>query len=453
MSALSMTAWTQGLVKPVAGTNVKPTASGSVKPAAASTVKPVLNPSTTPVLKNAPTMITGAQSISGVIPAEGPRATAITISGQKFGTVQSDVQVKINGVSAIITGMSDNQITCVVPDRCGSGAISVAVKGKWVSGGYFQYDWAANFSTFAPTAGSSVGMQSPHGIARDAAGYLYVADAQAQKIFKVNNFGEVSVLAGSGASGFADGQGAAAQFYNPAGVAVDGSGNVYVTDYSNYRVRKITPSGMVSTLAGSSKQGYVDGAGVTAQFGYIYGICTDPSGNIYVIDGSRIRKITPQGYVSTVAGTDRWNSQLTGPALSVSFLNPTGILVSSSHDIYVTDGTNLIRKISASGTVTTVAGSGQAGLSDGYGTDVKFQGLSGIAMDATGNLYVTETNSAYDVGNMASRIRKIARDGAVSTPTGQTNNLSSAHGLVIDPSGAIYVADAIKHCIRKITLQ
>jgi len=74
-------------------------------------------------------------------------------------------------------------------------------------------------------------------------------------------------------------------------------------------------------------------------------------------------------------------------------------------------------------------------------------------MDATGNLYVTETNSAYDVGNMASRIRKIARDGAVSTPTGQTNNLSQPCGLVIDPSGAIYVADAIKHCIRKITLQ
>jgi len=408
---------------------------------------------TTPVLKNAPTMITGAQSISGVIPAEGPRATAITISGTKFGSVQSDVQVKINNVSAIITGVSDNQITCVVPDRCGSGAISVAVKGKWVSGSYFQYDWAANISTFAPTAGSSVVVQGPMGIARDAAGYFYVADPTANKIFKVNNFGEVSVLAGSGVRGFADGQGAAAQFSSPGGIAVDGAGNVYVTDYMNYRVRKITPSGTVSTLAGSGKQGYADGAGVTAQFAYLYAISIDATGNLYLADEGRIRKITPQGYVSTVAGVGRWNNQLTGPALSVSFLNPNGILVSSSHDIYVADGTNLIRKISSSGMVSTVAGSGQAGLSDGYGSDVKFQGVSGIAMDATGVLYVTESNDPNNVSYMPYRIRKIARDGAVSTPTGQTNNLSRPCGIVIDPSGAIYVADLTNKCIRKITLQ
>ena len=401
------------------------------------------------VLKNAPAMATSEHSVSGVIPAEGPRATAITISGQKFGNVASDVQVKINGVSAIITGVSDNQITCSVPDRAGTGPVAVSVKGKWATGVYFRYDWAVNatrlagggMAGFADGTGANAGFNNPMGIARDARNNIYIADAGNNRIRIMNNFGEVTTLAGSSGAGYADGAGPAAKFNNPVGVAVDGAGNVYVADRGNNRVRKITPAGMVTTLA--------------ANLNYLGAICMDPSnGDVYVTNGNLISKISPSGAVKTIAGVGQWNNQLTGAALSVSFVNPMGILVSSSHDIYVADyGTNLVRKISASGMVSTVAGNRQMGMMDGYGDAARFQSLQGIAMDASGNLYVTEATSGSDGGPMGSRIRKIARDGNVSTPTGQSNLLSMPAGIVVDGAGSIIVADKNHHCIQKISLQ
>jgi hypothetical protein len=453
---------TSAQIKPMAAskTTAIPKTTNTNAVVSSQPVTPVQNQA---VLKNAPTMITSAHSVSGVIPAEGPRATSITISGQKFGNVASDVQVKINGVSAIVTGVSDNQIACTVPDKAGSGPVSVAVKGKWATGGYFQYDWAVSMTTlaggrgggsFADGTGSSAAFNNPTGIALDGRGSIYVADRYNHRIRKINNFGEVTTLAGGGTQGYADGMGAAAKFNYPVGVAVDAAGNIYVADKENNRVRKISPAGMVTTLAGSGSQGVNDGMGAAAGLGYMGAIAIDPTnGNVYVATGSLIRKITPAGAVSTIAGVSRWNNQLTGAALSVSFLNPQGILVSSSHDIYVVDGTNLIRKISALGMVSTIAGDGKPGLTDGYGAAARFQGLAGIAMDAAGNLYVTQSGSNYDGGAMASCIRKIYRDGNVTTPTGQANLLSQPAGIVVDATGSMIIADVAHHCVQKIALQ
>jgi sugar lactone lactonase YvrE len=156
--------------------------------------------------------------------------------------------------------------------------------------------------------------------------------------------GVVSTLAGS-TQGYTDGTGAAAQFSSPRGVAVDASGNVYVADWSNHRIRKVTPTGVVTTLAGSTN-GYADGPGAAAQFFNPSGVAVDASGNVYVADtnNQRIRKVTPTGVVTTVAGSTRGYADDTGTA--AQFFNPTGVAFDASGNVYVADSWNFrIRKI------------------------------------------------------------------------------------------------------------
>ena len=194
--------------------------------------------------------------------------------------------------------------------------------------------------------GTSALFHYPRDVAVDASGHVYVADGSNHLIRKITPEGEVSTLAGSGRAGSANGRGTSAQFDNPLGVAVDSSGHVYVADKSNHLIRKITPEGLVSTLAGSSA-GSVDGAGITeAQFNYPYGVAVDADGHVYVADASnhRIRKITPEGLVSTLAGSSEGSRD--GAGTSAQFNRPTGVAVDADGNVYVADQLNhLIRKI------------------------------------------------------------------------------------------------------------
>jgi len=181
----------------------------------------------------------------------------------------------------------------------------------------------------------------------DANGNVYVADTDNSRIRKITPMGVVSTLAGNSTRGFVDGAGSAAKFDVPVGVAVDANGNVFVVDRNNHSIRKISPAGMVSTLAGNGTYGFSDGIGSAAKFYFPKGVAVDAYGNVFVADhdNSRIRKITTIGMVSTLAGNGKHLFE-DGVGLTAKFSFPTGVAVDVKGNVFVADlGNNRIRKI------------------------------------------------------------------------------------------------------------
>jgi sugar lactone lactonase YvrE len=270
--------------------------------------------------------------------------------------------------------------------------------------------------------GTNALFSRPGGVAVDSGGNVYVADAGNAVIRKVSSSGVVTTLAGSPSSrGNRDGAGSSAQFNNPSGVAVDAAGNVYVADTYNNSIRKVTSSGTVTTLAGSTIRGDADGTGSAAQFDNPTGVTVDTSGNVYVADAynATIRKITSAGTVTTLAGSAGIIGANNGTGINALFNLPIGVTVDNSGNVYVADAGNaLIRKIAPGGTVTTVAGvAGVAGWGDGTGIHVLFNQPRGLATDGAGTIYVADTGNG--------RIRKIASDGMVVTPSIQATTTSA----------------------------
>jgi ATP-dependent protease HslVU (ClpYQ) peptidase subunit len=305
---------------------------------------------------------------------------------------------------------------------------------------------------FANGAGTLAQFKSPNDVAVDGDGNVYVADYNNLQIRKISKNGEVSTLAGSGIQGFADGAGTSAQFNGVTSLTVDATGNVYVADTSNHKIRKITPDGKVTTLAGGTA-GFLDGTSISAKFSYPTGVALDAAGNVYVADGNnqKIRKITPDGEVTTLAGSTIGFAD--GIGTEAKFNNPTRVAVDATGNVYVSDdNNNKIRKITPAGTVTTLAGSTR-GSEDGSATTAQFGYLYGLAVDRVGNVYVADT------GNH--RIRKITPSGTVSTLVGSkpgfedgsitVAKFNSPKGVALDAAGNVYVADSENNKIRKIS--
>ena len=254
---------------------------------------------------------------------------------------------------------------------------------------------------YVNATGGDARFSNPIALALDAAGNLYAADNENCAIRKITQAGVVTTFAGGEPKepGFADAAGTAARFNEPSGIAVDKDGYVYVADGKNYRVRKISPAGSVSTLAGSGVQGAADGAGSDAQFQELHGLEVDAEGNVYVADDSRVRKISPAGVVTTLAGgTEKGYAEGAGTAARFDII--MDIAIDAEGYLYVTDlENNCIRRITPSGVVTTLAGTGSEGTTDGLGTEAMFNAPGGIDIDANGTLFVVELSS--------NRVRKI----------------------------------------------
>lgn len=228
----------------------------------------------------------------------------------------------------------------------------------------------------------------------DANGTAFVADAGGHRIRKITPAGDVTTVAGNGTNTTTDGNGTAATFNTPTSVAVDAAGNLYVLEYGSGVVRKITPAGDVSNMAGSSPRGFADGTGTAAKFGSGYNIAIDASGNLYVADSSnhRIRKITPTRVVTTLAGTGTPGAA-DGPGSSATFSSPSGVAVDADGNVYVADSVNhLLRRITPAGVVSTLAGQkGVQGGQDGIGEAATFARPQGLTINAAGTLYVADT--------------------------------------------------------------
>jgi sugar lactone lactonase YvrE len=257
------------------------------------------------------------------------------------------------------------------------------------------------------------GYATPCGVAVDGAGNVYVANTDDETIYKITPDGKCSALAGlSGNSGSTDGTGSAARFSTPTSVAVDGAGNVYVADNGASIVRKITPDGVVTTLAGKAgSTGRSDGTGADAQFNSPRGITADTAGDVYVADegSANIRKITPQGVVTTLAGVAAMPGYTDGAGAVARFGSPRGLTVDAAGNVFVADTeNNVVRKITPDGTVSTVAGNaGKTGDTDGTGTAALFSGPRGITVDAAGNVFVADSDN--------NSIRMVTPAGVVTT--------------------------------------
>jgi sugar lactone lactonase YvrE len=312
-------------------------------------------------------------------------------------------------------------------------------------------------SGWADGVGAAAAFDQPTGITTDSAGNIYVTDTGNFTIRKVTPTGSVSTLAGEADThGDRNGAGAAARFSYITGITADRTGNVYAADAYNGLIRKITPAGLVSTLAGTGARADVDGSSAMASFNLPYGVTADSDGNLYVAEYNTIRKITPAGLVSTLAGTAGMGGSADGMGAAARFTLILGIATDSAGNLYATDaGNNTIRKITPGGVVSTLAGTGFYGAADGIGTAASFSSPRGITIDNAGNLYVVE----YD----SNRIRKITPAGVVSTlagtigAPGHTDGVGAVarfnkpEGIAIDSAGNLYVADTFNYAIRKIT--
>lgn len=313
-------------------------------------------------------------------------------------------------------------------------------------------------------AATGASLHDPLCVAVDSAGNLYISDNGNYRIRKVNTTGSISTVAGNGTPGFSGDGGAAtsARLHGPRGVAIDSAGSLYIVDGLNHRIRKVSASGVISTVAGNDTFGFIGdgGAATSASLNSPFGVAVDSAGNLYIgdTDSHRIRKVSTNGVISTVAGRTDGFSGDGGAATNASFRQPTAIATDSAGNIYVADyGNHRIRKVDSGGTVSTVAGSGADGFvgDGGAAASARLFGPFGVAADGAGNIYV--------VDNSSHRIRKVNSSGVISTVAGNgiqgfsgdggpaaSARLFGPFGMAVDSAGNLYIADNGNHRIRKV---
>jgi len=398
-------------------------------------------------------------SISSFIPAQGGGGTEVLINGTNFSADTSQISVTLNGLKLKIIGANTSQMIVVIPKKAGSGPIMVTIgKGTATSTSNFTYQYTRTVSTLAGSgkAGFANGKgtdamfnlsgQSWYrsmGIAVDDNFNVFVADPGNHCIRKIDSAGNVTTLAGNpNAAGYGDGKGTGATFNLPYSVATDAHGNVYSVDPINWDIRKITPDGTATTWAWANQEPWTIAVDKTT--GYVYYSSCDPSGNVYPV-----------------------TAQSTTGSPVISALNyPAGIRFDKSGNLYVViSGDHVIKKYTA-GTWTgnIIAGQqGVAGYVNGAATAAKFDHPWGIALDASGNIFIAG-NGTWDGGtyNTDQSIRYIqsgtwnvstfAGSGSAgySDAVGEAAAFSAPTGVTVDKNGTRYVLDKNNNRVRKI---
>jgi len=393
-------------------------------------VWPTPIPATVPSAPTIGTPVANSNSASVLFTAPGSNGgspilsyTVTSTPGNFTGTGSTSpitVAGLTNGIPYIFTVTATNAVGTGVAS---SASISVTPEPSVIT-----LAGTAGVIGSVDATGAAASFHYPESVAVDSSGNVYVADTNNHTIRKITSSGVVTTLAGqAGIHGSTNATGTAASFYSPAAVAVDVSGNVYVVDTGNYTIRMITPAGVVTTIAGTAgTSGCVAGTGAAARFGQSEGIAVDNLGNLYVADPGcqSIWKIAPGAVVTRLAGsTGALSGSTDGTGTTARFYNPQGIAVDSLGNLYVADSSNFtIRKITSAGVVTTLAGTaGFSGSTNATGAAASFNDPIGVAVDSSGNLYVGDTFNHT--------IRKITPVGVVTTFAGATASNGSTDGI------------------------
>lgn len=473
--------------------------------------------------------------IDEIVPTHGRAGDIITINGAFFSTVPTENEVQLADKKAEVVAASEDQLQIVVPQNAGTGAVKVTINSITTEGPIFTYDYVEVesiepatakkdeiitvngrfFSSFVEqnsivfdggldgeiteVGETTLKVKVPKGAGTGPLTITVDGHTVEGPVFTYEYTTVVTTLAGTGVTGFADGPGNQAQFSLPMGIVTDERGNLYVADRLNYRIRKIDPNGLVSTVAGGDQAGNSDGTLPEGRLNAPWGIAYQPDGNIYISDthNNVVRKVVSRTMTTIAGPKDGTRGNQDGPVGEARFFFPTGVAVDSDGSIIAADGFNrsirrikdgqvttivngvdvfglarhlamdkegniyqssdhVIHKITPSGQITVFAGTGNPGHVNGPAQTAEFNGTSGIVMDKDGNFYVCD--------RVSHRIRKISADGIVSDfagsgdpgfvdGEGDTSQFNEPDGLAIDKDGNFYVADSKNEAIRKITLE
>jgi sugar lactone lactonase YvrE len=425
-------------------------------------------------------LVTPGQSAPGV------RTVTVATRG---GLGQSALEVRARGLGDLAAGeittvaggiayIGDGGLAAsasVLP-----GGVAVDASGNLYIADYYsnrirRVDATGRITTVAGTGESgydgdnkpatSAQLNRPLGVAVDASGNLYIADTDNLRIRRVDATGRITTVAGTGERGYDgdDKPATSARLNRPPGVAVDASGNLYIADYFNNRIRRVDTTGQITTVAGTGEAGYDgdDKPATSAQLNGPFGVAVDGSGTLYIADyvNSRIRRVDASGRITTVAGTGE--SGYDGddkPATSAQLANPNGVAVDGSGTLYIADTyNNRIRRVDASGRITTVAGTVVGGYDgdDKPATSARLNTPSGVAVDAAGNLFIADSYN--------NRIRRVDASGQITTVAGTvvggydgddkpatSARLNTPSGVAVDASGNLFIADSYNHRIRRV---
>ena len=475
-------------------------------------------------IDNGALTVTPPFSLASVTPAGGPTngGTVVTILGTGF---EVPATVAFGGKAALsVTVNSATNITAVAPSAPHLGPVNVTLTNAdgqtavlpngfvygWprilslqanqtvlagsnvsfsvaASGpGPFSYQWQFNGTNLPKTniistvagngtygysgdgaAATNAELTEVTGVAVDASGNLFIMDCANCRIRKVGTNGMITTVVGNGTYGYSGDGGAAtnAKLTATGGLAVDASGSLFFADLGNQRIRKVGSNGMITTVAGNGTYGYSGdgGAATNAELYYPAAVAADASGNLFIADygNNRVRKVGTNGMITTVAGNGTGGySGDRGAATNAELYLPTGVAVDASGNLFIADyGNNRVRKVGTNGMITAVAGNGTGGYSGdrGAATNSELKGPWGVAVDASGNLFIA------DGGN--NRVREVGTNGMITTVAGNgsggysgdggaaTNaELNGAGGVAVDASGNLFIADYSNLRTRRVDL-